>query len=44
MVVMLAFSVATAAIAQGEAGRDLACTKIQETPALGHPIPFCETT
>jgi hypothetical protein len=44
MVVMLAFSVATAAIAQGEQGRENACDKILETPASGRPIPFCETT
>jgi hypothetical protein len=43
MVVMLAFSVATAAIAQGEQGREIACGKILETPASGN-VPFCVTT
>jgi hypothetical protein len=44
MVVMLAFFVAIAYAAKGEHGRDLACEKIQGTPAFGQPIPFCETT
>lgn len=37
MVVMLAFFIATAAIAQGEQGRGIACGKLQpDTPAFEH--------
>ena len=43
MVVMLAFFIATAAIAQGEQGRGIACGKIVDTPASGK-VPFDCTT
>jgi hypothetical protein len=44
LMVLLVFFVATAAIAQGERGRENACDTIVGTPAKGRPIPFCEVT
>jgi hypothetical protein len=43
LMVLLVFFVATAAIAQGEQGRGIACGKIVGTPASGK-VPFDCTT
>ena len=46
LMVLLVFFVATAAIAQGERGRENACLKIGGTPAGGTPAGgrVCEVT
>jgi zona occludens toxin (predicted ATPase) len=43
LMVLMVFFVATAAIAQGEHGRENACGKIQQTPASGK-AQACLTT